>query len=113
MFWGGVFALGIIVVASGLVLDKLIPGLIYERATMQVAHMVHAVATVLMMAMFLGHIYLGTIGMKGAYKAMRTGYVDETWAKEHHELWYDDVKAGKIPAQRSKESAPAADVRTA
>lgn len=113
VFWGGVFALGIVVVASGLVLDMLIPGLIYERATMQVAHMVHAVATVLMMAMFLGHIYLGTIGMKGAYKAMRTGYVDETWAKEHHELWYDDVKAGKIPAQRSKESPPAADVRTA
>jgi formate dehydrogenase subunit gamma len=113
VFWGGVFALGIIVVISGLVLDMLIPGLIYERATMQVAHMVHAVATVLMMAMFLGHIYLGTIGMKGAYKAMRTGYVDETWAKEHHELWYDDVKAGKIPAQRSKESPPAADVRTA
>ncbi len=75
--------------------------------------MVHAVATVLMMAMFLGHIYLGTIGMKGAYQAMRTGYGDETWAKEHHELWYDDVKAGKIPAQRSKQPVPEADVRTA
>ena len=54
-----------------------------------------------MMAMFIGHIYIGTIGMKGAYGAMRTGYVDEGWAKEHHELWYDDVRAGKIPAQRS------------
>lgn len=32
---------------------------------------------------------------------MKTGYVDEAWAKEHHELWYDDIKAGKIPAQRS------------
>ena len=32
---------------------------------------------------------------------MRTGYVDEAWAKEHHELWYDDIQAGKIPAQRS------------
>lgn len=102
VFWGGVFFLGLIVVSSGFVLDKLLPGLVYERATMQVAHMVHAVATVLMMAMFLAHIYLGTIGMQGAYKAMRTGYVDETWAKEHHEWWYDDVKAGKIPAQRSE-----------
>jgi formate dehydrogenase subunit gamma len=44
---------------------------------------------------------MGTIGMRGAYKAMREGYVDETWAKEHHELWYKDVKSGKIPAQRS------------
>lgn len=104
VFWGGVLLLGSIVVASGLVLDKLIPGLIYERATMQVAHMVHAVATVLMMCMFLGHIYIGTIGMRGAYSAMRTGYVDEAWAQEHHEYWYADIKSGKVPAQRSKQA---------
>ena len=107
VFWGGVFVLGLIVVASGLVLDKLIPGLVYERGTMQISHMVHAVATMLMMVMFMGHIYLGTIGMTGAYDAMKTGYVDETWAKEHHELWYNDIKAGKIPAQRSATSAGA------
>ena len=101
MFWGGVFLLGLIVVGSGLMLDKLIPGLVYERGTMQISHMVHAVATLLMMAMFMGHIYLGTIGMDGAYKAMKTGQVDETWAKEHHQLWHDDIKAGKIPVQRS------------
>ena len=107
LFWGGVFFLGLVVVASGLVLDKLVPGLIYERSTMQIANMVHGVATCLMMAMFIGHIYMGTIGMRGAYSAMRDGYVDETWAKEHHELWYDDIKAGKIPAQRTV-AAPAA-----
>jgi len=111
LFWGGVFLLGLIVVGSGLVLDKLIPGLGYLRGDMQVAHMIHAVATVLMMAMFMGHIYMGTIGMAGAYDAMKTGYVDETWAKEHHELWYDDIKAGKIPAQRSAEAAPAPTVQ--
>ena len=105
VFWGGVFFLGLVVVSSGFVLDKLLPGLVYERSTMQIAHMIHAVATVLMMAMFIGHIYLGTIGMQDAYKGMRTGYVDETWAKEHHEFWYDDVKTGKIPAQRSAPTA--------
>ena len=101
VFWFGVLGLGLIVVASGLVLDKLIPGLIYERSTMQIANMIHGVATILMMAMFMGHIYMGTIGMQGAYSAMRDGYVDETWAKEHHELWYNDIQAGKIPAQRT------------
>lgn len=101
VFWGGVFFLGIVVVSSGFVLDKLLPGLVYERGTMQIAHMVHAVATVLMMAMFLGHIYIGTLGMQGAYQGMATGYVDEAWAKEHHEYWYDDIKAGKIAAQRT------------
>ena len=105
VFWGGVFFLGAVVVASGFVLDKIIPGLVYERSTMQIANMVHGVATVLMMAMFMGHIYMGTIGMEGAYKAMKTGYVDETWAKEHHELWHDDIQAGKIPAHRSAEAA--------
>ena len=108
LFWGGVFFLGLIVVASGLVLDKLVPGLEYLRGEMQIAHMIHAVATVLMMALFIGHIYMGTLGMAGAYDAMKTGYVDETWAKEHHELWYDDIKGGKIPAQRSQPAAPGA-----
>ena len=97
----GVFLLGLLISASGFVLDKIVPGLDYYRTTMQLAHIVHSIAAIVMMAMAFGHIYMGTIGMEGAYKAMKTGYVDETWAKEHHELWYDDVKAGKIPAQRS------------
>jgi formate dehydrogenase subunit gamma len=114
VFWGGVFFLGLIVVGSGVFLDKIVPAVDYTRANMQVAHMIHGVATVLMMAMFLGHIYMGTIGMEGAYKAMKTGYVDETWAREHHELWYDDIKAGKIPAHRTAAAAAASDApRTA
>jgi formate dehydrogenase subunit gamma len=102
IFWFGVFLLGIIIVGSGLVMDMLIPNVVYERGTMQVANMIHGVAAVLMMTLFLLHIYLGTIGMRGAYKGMRTGYVDEAWAREHHSYWYDDIKAGKIPVQRSQ-----------
>ena len=105
LFWVGVFALGLLVVASGLVLDKVLPFLLYERSSMQIAHMIHAVAALLMLGMFFGHIYMGTIGTEGAYRAMRTGYVDETWAKEHHQLWYDDIKANKIPAHRSSQPA--------
>ena len=108
VFWGGVFVLGLIVVGSGLVLDLLVPGFGDTRGQMQVAHMVHAVAAALMMAMFMGHIYMGTIGVKGSYQAMRTGYVDEGWAKEHHAYWHDDIKAGKIPAQRSTPATGAA-----
>jgi formate dehydrogenase subunit gamma len=114
VFWGGVLVLGGIVAGSGLFLDKLLPGFVYTRGEMQVAHMIHAVATLLMMAMILGHIYIGTLGMTGAYDAMRHGYVDETWAREHHAYWYEDIAAGKIPAQRSKEArdeAPVGSVR--
>ena len=105
LFWAGVFFLGLSVVGSGLVLNQLVPGIEYVRGNMQIANMVHAIASLLMVALFLGHIYMGTLGMEGAYRAMRTGVVDEAWAQDHHTLWADDVRAGKIPAQRS-ESAP-------
>jgi formate dehydrogenase subunit gamma len=49
---------------------------------------------------------MGTLGMQGAYSAMRTGYVDEAWARDHHGLWAEDVRAGKIPAQRSAVAPP-------
>jgi formate dehydrogenase subunit gamma len=107
LFWGGMLFLGAFVVASGLVLDKVVPGIEYTRAVMQIANIVHAISTILMMVTLLGHIYLGTIGMRGAYTGMRTGYVDEAWAKEHHELWYDDIKAGHIPAERRARRDPA------
>ena len=57
----------------------------------------HTIGAFMMLAFLIGHIYLGTIGMQGALNAMKTGYVDETWAKEHHQYWYDEVKAGKRP----------------
>ncbi|WP_077002878.1 formate dehydrogenase subunit gamma [Variovorax sp. KK3] len=110
VFWGGVLVLGSIVAGSGLFLDRLLPGFVYTRGEMQIAHMIHAVATILMMAMILGHIYIGTLGMAGAYDAMRHGYVDETWAREHHAYWYEDIAAGKIPAQRSQEARAEASV---
>ncbi|NMV37569.1 formate dehydrogenase subunit gamma [Ralstonia insidiosa] len=107
-FWGGLVLFGLVLSASGWVLDRIVPGVDYYRSTMQLAEIIHAIAAVGMICMSLGHIYMGTIGMEGAYRAMRDGYVDEAWAKEHHELWYDDIKAGKIPAQRSQPPAPPA-----
>ncbi len=107
MFWWGMVVPGLFIIGSGLVLDQLLPGLGYLRGDMQIAHMIHAVAAVLMMTALLGHIYMGTVGTRGAYQAMRTGYTTEGWAKEHHELWYDDIKAGKIPAERSTPRPPA------
>ena len=101
VFWVGVILLGVIVTASGLVLNLLVPGLGQTRGQMQVAHMVHAAASLLMMALFMGHIYMGMWGVKDAMKGMRTGLVDEAWAKEHHQMWHDDVKAGRVPAVRS------------
>ena len=107
IFWWAVTFPGIVVVASGFVLNQLVPNMQYLRGDMQIAHMIHLTAGLIMMALILGHIYMGTVGMHGAYKAMRTGYVSEEWAREHHQLWYEDIVAGKIPAQRTTEPAPA------
>ncbi|WUR15300.1 formate dehydrogenase subunit gamma [[Empedobacter] haloabium] len=111
-FWGGVLAMGVLVTASGFVLDKIVPGLDYTRHLMQLSNVVHLVAASLVMAASLGHIYLGTLGMQGAYRAMRDGYVDDQWAKEHHDLWYDEVVRGDVPRVRSQEPVPAAKPRT-
>ena len=49
-------------------------------------------------------IYLGTVGMEGAYKAMRNGYVDETWAREHHEYWWRESNTPTSCAKASSTS---------
>jgi formate dehydrogenase subunit gamma len=54
---------------------------------MQTAEMVHGVAAACFIAFMLGHIYIGTIGMEGAFESMGEGTVDVNWAKEHHNLW--------------------------
>jgi formate dehydrogenase subunit gamma len=95
-FWIGVVVLSLVASASGLVL--LFPNFDQVRAVMIEANVVHMVSAGAVMAISLGHIYLGTIGLDGAYEAMRNGYVDETWAREHHEYWYNDVKSGKVKA---------------
>ena len=89
-FWIGVLVLGMTASFSGLVLD--FPNFEQSRWVMQTANLVHVIATVLMMSMALGHIYMGTVGMEGAFNAMKTGYVDEAWAKEHHEYWFDEIR---------------------
>ncbi len=107
IFWLGVFVLGLISIGSGLVLDKLLPGLEYLRGDMQIAHMIHAVSAVLIVTVFMLHIYLGTVGIKGAYQGMKTGYVGEGWAQEHHSLWLDKVRANRDPAKRQGASGNA------
>lgn len=56
-------------------------------------NIVHGIAGVLLIAVILAHIYIGTIGMEGAADAMTTGDVDLNWAKEHHSLWVEEEKA--------------------
>jgi formate dehydrogenase subunit gamma len=91
-FWGGVVVLCLALVGSGAVL--LFPNFDQVRSTMQQMSVIHMVAALLVIALAIGHIYMGTIGVEGAYGAMRDGAVDESWAKEHHEYWYNDVKGG-------------------
>lgn len=107
VFWVGLFLFTIIVGVSGIVL--LFPNLDQGRVVMQNANIVHAVTAVLYIAMMFGHMYLGTVGLEGAYQNMRhDGLVDETWAKEHHEYWYNDVMKGR-PGTAGSTSAARAD----
>jgi formate dehydrogenase subunit gamma len=68
-------------------------------AGMQLAQIVHGTVGVLFIAAMLAHIYIGTIGMEGAFEAMGTGDVDVNWAKQHHALWLEQEQARTGPAQ--------------
>lgn len=93
---------------SGLVLD--FPNFGQGRDTMQLANVIHGSLAVLWIAIAFGHIYLGTIGVRGSFQGMSTGYVSEEWMKEHHSVWYEDVKSGRAPA-RPGESGERASTR--
>jgi formate dehydrogenase subunit gamma len=64
---------------------------------MQLSQLWHALVAVVMIAIIISHIYIGSLGMEGAWDAMGNGMVDENWAREHHGLWVAEVK-GEAPA---------------
>lgn len=95
---------GVAVCVSGLVLD--FPNFQQERDTMQVANIVHGVLSIGWIAVALGHIYIGTLGTEGALEGMATGYVSEEWARQHHDLWLQEIQ------QQSESAAGAAAAET-
>jgi formate dehydrogenase subunit gamma len=98
VFWLALGA-GAAVSVSGYLL--LFPFYVTDIFGMQIAQGVHSVVAILFIALIIGHIYIGTLGMEGAFEAMGTGSVDLNWAKEHHGLWLEEEIAkgrAKLPA---------------
>lgn len=91
-FWMSM-SLGLILSVSGILLD--FPALLQDRYIQQLAHIGHAISAIVFIAVGLGHIYLGVFGVEGAVEGMTTGSVDANWAKDHHDLWYEEVMAEK------------------
>jgi formate dehydrogenase subunit gamma len=99
VFWGALGA-GLAVAVSGYLL--LFPFYVTNIFGMQIAQGVHGIIALLFVAIILGHIYIGTLGMEGAFEAMGTGSVDLNWAKEHHGLWLaDEIAKGRVSNQQA------------
>jgi formate dehydrogenase subunit gamma len=67
---------------------------------MHFAQIIHAIVAVLFIALIIAHIYVGTVGMEGAFEAMGTGEVDLNWAKEHHDRWLAETLAKERSSER-------------
>jgi formate dehydrogenase subunit gamma len=68
-----------------------------DIAGMQTAQMVHGIVGLLFIAIMLAHIYIGTVGMQGAFEAMGKGEVDVNWARQHHSLWLEkETQKGRV-----------------
>jgi formate dehydrogenase subunit gamma len=91
VFWIGLVVLGIATALSGLYLIGWIGS--GMRETMQTADIIHAVVAVFWTCIIIGHIYLG-LSTQGAIQGMWRGEVSEEWAKQHHDLWYQEAKKG-------------------
>ena len=92
-YWLAIIA-GAVVVISGLILNfpVLNATLNLSRESFELAQLVHAVGSIGLFVASFGHIYMGTIAMEGAFEAMQTGECDSNWAKEHHDLWYEELQ---------------------
>ncbi|MVO18032.1 formate dehydrogenase subunit gamma [Parasedimentitalea huanghaiensis] len=66
---------------------------------MQLAQLWHAILAFVLMAIVIAHIYIGSVGMEGAYDAMGSGEVDEAWAKQHHSIWLEDIQQKQDTSQ--------------
>ncbi len=97
IFWAVVLG-GIALSVSGIFM--LFPFYFTDVNGMQMAQYIHATVGVLMIAVIIAHIYIGTVGMEGAYDAMGSGTVDLNWAKEHHSAWVEEQQrkaSGRVP----------------
>ena len=107
VFYWLLFFSGIAMTVSGFFL--LFPNLGTVRETMQFWHIVHLCSGLFVIGVALGHMYLGSIGTEGVLEGMVHGEVDEGFAKQHHSVWYEEVKGDAS----ASESASAGDVSTA
>ncbi len=103
IFWSVILG-GVALSVTGLLL--IFPFAGTTIADMQLAQIVHGIVSVVLVAVMLAHIYIGTIGMEGAFDAMSSGEVDENWAREHHALWLEEERT-KAPAGGQRAAGPA------
>lgn len=91
MFWSVVLG-GIGLLVTGVML--MFPFYWVGYSGMQWSQALHAGLGVAMVALIIGHVYIGTVGMVGAISAMWSGRVDRNWAKEHHRIWFEKLRGG-------------------
>ena len=103
IYWS-VVLFGLALSASGILM--LFPFWTLDINGMQWAQYVHAIAGAILIAIIIAHIYIGTLGMQGAYSAMGNGEVDLTWARAHHSVWVEEEQA-RVRNQDRPVSAPA------
>jgi formate dehydrogenase subunit gamma len=101
VFWSAMI-FGIALGCTGLLL--LFPFTVANITGMQTAQYVHGAIGVMFIAIIIAHIYIGTLGMEGAYDAMGTGEVDLAWAETHHSLWVEEmISKGEIDSRTEPE----------
>jgi len=105
IFWS-VLILGLAIATTGYIL--MFPFTVTDMAGMQLSHILHSVLSMIMISIILAHIYIGSVGMEGAFEAMGSGEVDLNWAEAHHDLWAEEQRAkGRVNTGGGRQTVPA------
>ena len=84
-----------------------LPTELAPQEEMQLAQLWHGIVAFVLMAIIIAHIYIGTLGMEGAYDAMGSGEVDEAWAHQHHSIWLEEVQEKERAKAENTGATPA------
>jgi len=85
-----VIIVGLVISISGMILVS--PNFGQGRVIMEISHVVHVLGAIILIAISIGHMYMGSIGTEGSSEAMKSGYVDINWVEAHHDRWAKQVK---------------------
>lgn len=89
-FWAFTLFGGVLVFSGLAMMFPVLSG--FDKGAMNWMLVLHMVGAGIVGVFAVVHIFMATLISEGGMEAMVTGYCDENWAKQHHNLWHKSLR---------------------